>query len=83
VAGKVDRACVDAAEVGVLSGRVGERFEALALRAPSERDSAGEVFLLDPPVLARCTGRLTAGERVAVRLTEADPATRRVSFTAD
>ncbi len=36
----------------------------------------------DPPVLARCTGPLTAGALVRVRLTEADPATGRIEFAA-
>jgi exoribonuclease R len=85
IANKVDRACVDAAEVAVLAGRVGERFDALVLRAPEGDDEkeAGEVYVLDPPVLARCTGKLTAGARAGVRLTEADPVARRVSFHAD
>jgi len=85
IANKVDRACVDAAEVAVLAGRVGERFDALVLRAPDGDDEkeAGEVYVLDPPVLARCTGKLTAGARAGVRLTEADPVARRVSFHAD
>lgn len=81
LAGKVDRACVDAAEVAALAGRQGQEFDALVLRAPEGGD-AGEVYVLDPPVLARCTGPLTAGARAKVRLTEADPATRRVSFQA-
>jgi hypothetical protein len=81
VAGKVDRACVDAAEVTVLAGRVGESFDAIVLRAPEE-ESPGEVLVVEPPVIARCTGTLEAGSRTTVRLTEADPVSRRVGFTA-
>jgi hypothetical protein len=36
----------------------------------------------DPPVLAHCTGDLTAGAVVRVRLAEADPETGRIEFTA-
>lgn len=81
VAGKVDRACVDAAEVAVLADRVGQEFDALVLRAATS-DDPGEVYVLDPPVLARCTGKLAAGARARVRLVEADPVTRRVAFRA-
>ncbi len=82
VAAKVDRACIDAAEVAELTGRVGELFEAVVLRAGGDGDGAGEVFVIDPPVLGRCSGRLTAGARCRVRLVEADPQTRRVAFAA-
>lgn len=81
LAGKVDRACIDAAEVTVLAGRVGERFDAIVLRAP-ERESPGEVLVVEPPVLARCIGTMEAGSRTTVRLTEADPVSRQVSFAA-
>ncbi|MBC8092970.1 MAG: RNB domain-containing ribonuclease, partial [Pseudonocardia sp.] len=49
---------------------------------PADADGTGEVYLADPPVLARCTGPLAAGANVTVRLTEADPATGRISFAA-
>jgi hypothetical protein len=40
------------------------------------------VVLSELAVQARCDGRLTPGERVRVRLTAADPATRTVRFAA-
>ena len=44
---------------------------------------AAEVFITDPPTLARCTGvGLVEGSRIMVRLVEANPATRRVAFAA-
>jgi hypothetical protein len=43
-------------------------------------DEPGEVFLADPPVLARCTGELQAGRTARVRLVAADPATGRIGF---
>jgi exoribonuclease R len=81
LAGKVGRACVDRTEAALLAGRVGERFDAVVLR-PSGPGEPGEVFLAAPPVLARCTGTLSAGRTAQVRLVEADPATGRIAFTA-
>lgn len=81
-AAKVDRACVDRTEAALLAGRIGEEFRVIVLR-PSEADGgAGEVFLADPPVLARCDGPLEAGVAATVRLVEADPATGRIAFSA-
>ncbi|ODT96531.1 MAG: ribonuclease II [Pseudonocardia sp. SCN 72-86] len=78
VAGKVDRACVDRTEAALLAGRIGERVEVIVLR-----EEPGEVYLLDPPVLARCHGSLRLGERITARLATAEPATGRVEFTAE
>jgi hypothetical protein len=42
---------------------------------------AGEVFVADPPVVARCVGDdLPEGERITVRLVEADAERRKVTF---
>ncbi|MEU4448134.1 RNB domain-containing ribonuclease [Actinosynnema sp. NPDC050801] len=78
LASKVDRACLDQVEAWVLADRVGQRFEAVVLRA----DSGGaDVFVSQPPVMGRCTGEdLPEGERIAVRLVEADPERRKVVF---
>ena len=65
-ASKVDRTCIDQAEVWSLAGRVGESFEAVVMHA--ERDG-GEVMLREPPVIARCRGAgLREGAQVGVRL---------------
>ena len=80
LAGKVDRACVDRTEAALLASRTGAEFDAVVLR-PSGADP-GEVFVAEPPVLARCTGVPKAGEVVRVRLVEADPATGRIVFAA-
>ncbi|GAA3227455.1 RNB domain-containing ribonuclease [Pseudonocardia petroleophila] len=80
-AAAVDRACVDRTEAALLAGRIGEEFAVIVLR-PSTEDAAGEVYLVDPPVLARCEGPLPAGVTASVRLTEADPATGRITFSA-
>ncbi|MCW0214211.1 MAG: RNB domain-containing ribonuclease [Pseudonocardia sp.] len=74
-AGQVERACTDRTEAGLLVDRIGEAFEVIVLRA-----EPGEVYLSEPPVMARCDGTLQAGGTATVRLTEADPATGRVRF---
>jgi exoribonuclease R len=78
-ASRVERACLDRTEAALLRGSVGQEFDAVVLRADGE---AGEVYLPDPPVLARCTGALTAGAVVRVRLTAADPETGQIEFAA-
>jgi exoribonuclease R len=82
LAGKVDRACIDRTEAALLTARVGEEFDAVVLRPAGRDGEPGEVYVPDPPVLARCTGALTAGALVRVRLMETDPATGRIEFTA-
>jgi len=81
VAGAVSRACVDRTEAALLAGRVGEGFDAVVLRAGRE-GGPSEVYVHEPPVLARCTGPLRLGETVRVRLVEADPANGRIAFAA-
>ncbi|MEU2350262.1 RNB domain-containing ribonuclease [Modestobacter sp. NPDC049651] len=75
----VERAVVDLVEATVLAGRVGEVFDAVVLDAEEHRCT---VVLSDLAVQARCDVALPPGERVRVRLTVADPATRTVRFTA-
>ncbi|HEY3506993.1 MAG TPA: RNB domain-containing ribonuclease [Actinocatenispora sp.] len=73
-ASAAERAVVDLTEAVLLAGRVGETFDAAVV-------DVGTVALDDPPVRARCEGEdLPVGDRVRVRLVEADPATRRVLF---
>jgi VacB/RNase II family 3'-5' exoribonuclease len=79
-AGAVERACVDLVEAFLLREQVGQAFEAVVIDV-DERRSGGRVQLADPAVIARCDGALPLGERVSVRLTRADPATREVRFT--
>lgn len=81
VASAVTRACVDRTEAALLADRVGEGFEAVVLRVGRE-GGPGEVYVHEPPVLARCTGPLRLGETVRVRLVEADPANGRIAFAA-
>jgi exoribonuclease R len=77
-ASAADRAAIDLAEVWQLAGRVGETFDAIVLRAD---DDGGEVLLVDPPVVARCSGDgLQEGQRVTVRLTSVDEEHRRLEL---
>ncbi|WP_156213274.1 RNB domain-containing ribonuclease [Lentzea aerocolonigenes] len=78
LASKVERASLDLVEAWVLAGRVGQEFDAVVLRSG---DHEAEIFIANPPILAKCAGkRLPEAERLRVRLTEADPATRQVRF---
>ncbi|HEX7743866.1 MAG TPA: RNB domain-containing ribonuclease [Micromonosporaceae bacterium] len=87
LASAAERGAIELAEAVLLSGRVGETFEATVLDvdAPpkdssNSRQPGGMVALDDPPVRARCEGDLPLGERVPVRLMTADPTARRVLF---
>jgi exoribonuclease R len=78
-AGQVERACLAQAQAWAMQGRVGDEFIATVLRAGPGED--GEVFVAEPPVVARCVGTgLGEGQRVRVRLVEADPVRRDVVF---
>lgn len=79
-AAAVGRACIDRTEAALLAGRVGEAFPAIVLRGSDSSDVLGEVYLDDPPVLARCAGPLAAGAAVRVRLVRADPTTGAIAF---
>jgi exoribonuclease R len=78
-AAKVDRTCIDQAEVWMLAGRIGEAFEAVVMHAD---DKGGEVMLLEPPAIAHCRGAgLREGEQVSVRLSAVDERRREVEFS--
>jgi exoribonuclease R len=78
-AGKLERACLDVVEAALLARRVGESFDAVVVDVTR---TGGKVQLIAPVVLAAATGALTLGERVRVRLVEADPGTGTVRFEA-
>jgi len=62
----------------LLREQVGRVFDAVVLEAD---ERGGTVVLDEPAVRASCTGSgLVAGERLGVRLVEADVTTRRVRF---
>jgi exoribonuclease R len=81
VSGAAERGAVDLTEAVLLAGRVGEEFDAYVLDADDKHHKGGAIALVDPPVRARCDGSdLPLGERIRARLTEADPAKRRLRF---
>jgi exoribonuclease R len=83
VAGAADRGAIDLAEAVLLQGRVGEVFEAAVLdrdEANGKRPAGGTIALDEPAVRAKCVGDLPLGQRIQVRLTAADPASRAVGF---
>jgi hypothetical protein len=78
LANKVDKACLDQVEAWVLGNRIGQEFDTIVLRA---ENNTAEVFLTDPPVIAKCVGQnLPEGETVRVRLLSADADLRKVTF---
>ena len=79
-ASAAERACVDLVEAFLLRDRVGQAFDAMVIDVDAKR-GGGLVQLADPAVIARCDGELPLGDRVSVRLVQADPATREVRFT--
>ncbi len=77
-AADVDRAVIDLAEAVLLSGRVGEVFDAVVV----DEDQRGAVVqLVEPAVMARVTARgVDPGGEIRVRVVAADPAARRVEL---
>jgi exoribonuclease R len=74
---ELDRAVLDYVEAVVLAPRVGETFDAVVTETD---EKGGMVQLCEPAVRAPLRGAAPLGEEIRVRLTEADPATRRVRF---
>ncbi|MEU8982667.1 RNB domain-containing ribonuclease [Streptomyces sp. NPDC048309] len=82
-AGTVERECVDIVEAALLKDRVGDLFEACVVDVQEHEPTVGTVQLESPAVFARITGGTTPlplGERLRVRLTQADPASAKVQF---
>jgi exoribonuclease R len=77
LAGSLDRACTDVVEAAVLAQRVGEEFEAVAVDL---NHTGGKVQLVNPAVLAPCTGELKLGEEALVRLASVDVDSGTVRF---
>lgn len=80
LAATVEQAYLAQAQFWLLAGRIGESFPAVVLR-PGDDGASREIFLPDLAVIARCPGDgLVDGQRITVRVTEADPGTRAVLF---
>ncbi|MET7568782.1 RNB domain-containing ribonuclease [Streptomyces sp. NPDC005492] len=83
LAGTVERECVDIVEAALLKDRVGDLFEGCVVDVEEHQPTVGRVQLDTPAVVARLTGGTTPlplGERLRVRLTQADPGTAKVQF---
>ncbi|MFD3311714.1 RNB domain-containing ribonuclease [Streptomyces sp. NPDC058694] len=84
-AGTVERECVDIVEAALLKDRVGELFDGTVVDVQEREPTVGTVQLESPAVVARIKGeagaaRLPLGERLRVRLTQADPGSAKVLF---
>jgi exoribonuclease R len=86
-AGTVERECVDIVEAALLKDRVGELFDGTVVdvREREREPAVGTVQLVSPAVVGRIEARvegaeLPLGERLRVRLTQADPGTAKVLF---
>ncbi|MFI7386690.1 RNB domain-containing ribonuclease [Streptomyces sp. NPDC049813] len=82
-ANTVERECVDIVEAALLRHRVGELFDAYVVDVKENEPAVGTVQLPEPAVVARIEGGTTAlplGERLRVRLTQADPGQAKVRF---
>ena len=77
-AGALERECVALMEAVVLRPQVGEVFDAAVVDVHEK--GGGTVQLREPAVRAECDGDLPLGDRVRVRLAEADVVGRRVRF---
>ena len=79
LAGRIERGVIDLAETVMLRDRTGERFDAVV--TDSEGDSA-RIQLAGLPVVARVRAPgVLPGDRIAVRLDQADSANGRLAFS--
>ncbi|MEV0524925.1 RNB domain-containing ribonuclease [Streptomyces sp. NPDC050439] len=84
-ANTVERECVDLVEAALLKDRVGELFDGVVVDVQEREPTVGTVQLTDPAIVARIEGGtgglpLPLGERLRVRLTQADPGAAKVQF---
>ncbi|WP_372347338.1 RNB domain-containing ribonuclease [Streptomyces sp. KL116D] len=82
-ANSVERESVDVVEAALLRHRVGEMFDAVVVDVKEREPAVGTVQLTEPAVVARIEGGAAAlplGERLRVRLTQADPGSAKVLF---
>ncbi|MBT2385005.1 RNB domain-containing ribonuclease [Streptomyces sp. ISL-11] len=84
-AAQVERDCVDLVEAAVLRDRIGDTFDAYVIDIQQHRPTAGTVHLYDPAVIGHVEGDLDGpplplGQRMRVRVIEADPGRDKVWF---
>ncbi|MGW0414929.1 RNB domain-containing ribonuclease [Streptomyces collinus] len=81
LAGTVERESVDIVEAALLKDRVGDVFDGCVIELADHRPTVGTVQLVTPAVIGRIEGdHLPLGERLRVRLTQADPGTAKILF---
>lgn len=78
-ASAVENDAINLAEAVVLQDAVGQVFDAGLLRG-SDGNHHAEIFVFEPPVIAQCRGDVPTGQRVRVRLQEADVVSRKLRF---
>ncbi|WP_344880133.1 RNB domain-containing ribonuclease [Zhihengliuella alba] len=73
-ASAAEREAIDAVEAALLAERIGDEFDAVVI------DEDGTIQIVDPAIMGRAEGEAAPGDRVRVRVAEADVARRRVRF---
>lgn len=82
-ANTVERECVDLVEAALLKDRIGTVFDAYVVDVKEQEPTTGTIHIDDPAIVARIEGgtaKLPLGERLRVRLTQADPGSSKVLF---
>lgn len=81
-ANTVERECVDLVEAALLKDQVGAVFDGYVIDVKDDEPAVGTVHIEDPAIVARIEGgsALPLGERLRVRLTQADPGSSKVLF---
>jgi exoribonuclease R len=79
-----ENAVLNLVEAASLAGRVGETFTGVVVETEPDDARKGDLVVRDPAVTAPVEGAqpLPIGDEIEVTLSEADPATRKVRFTA-
>jgi exoribonuclease R len=77
IASQFDHRALDTVEAALLTGRVGETFDATVI---SLTKTGGSIQLAEPAVTAHCNGVLTDGATIRAKLVQAEIATGTVLF---
>ncbi|WP_330296169.1 RNB domain-containing ribonuclease [Streptomyces sp. NBC_00503] len=83
LANSAERESVDLVEAALLKDHVGEVFDATVIDLKEGEPLVGTVHLEEPAVIGRVqatSGTLPLGDRIRVRLTQADPGTSKILF---
>lgn len=83
-ANRYERGAVDLIEALILEPHIGEDFRGVVVDVDERKEDRGTLMVPEPAVQARVEGTdLPLGEAVTAELTQADPGTRRVTFSLD